>query len=139
MCSMISQYLLLAVCPVLALVQSSHNIVDCSLSPTPAVLTHWQRGMASGGSLGHTVSPAVQWLASIFLSWNHWWKPLPVRKNSFKESHKNHNLIVKGFYILNKYQQLTSLVPTLGPCGLSSIFIKILVEISSLYSSFFWI
>lgn len=53
-------YLLVAVCPVLALVQNSHNIVDCLLSPTPAVLTHWQLGMASGGNLGRTKSPVVR-------------------------------------------------------------------------------
>jgi hypothetical protein len=90
-----SQDALVAVHPVLALVQNSQYTVDCLLSPVPAVSTHWELGMALNGNLGHTVSPGVQGLASIVQCWNHWWKPLPERK---QESHKSPSINVKEFY-----------------------------------------
>jgi hypothetical protein len=35
-----SLYLLVSLCPILALVQNSHYILDCLPSPVPAILTH---------------------------------------------------------------------------------------------------
>ena len=57
--------------------------------------------------------------------------------NSFKESRKNLSLNVRGFYIWNKYQNVTSLLLTFGVCGLSLIFFKRHIELLSLYSDFF--